>query len=162
MTLILMIPPIQASAHLRASLLLRLTGEVLECITGYMASGSDLMELMDMLEELDNGWMAVLCSETWDSKSRVGVRLPPNAEFLSPPISQTDRTRLRSLLISGTDKLELWLDELPIEQWDKRIEEFSPGETVMEEQVLEITEVKERLDGVFRTALFHLTISDME
>ncbi|KAF8507991.1 hypothetical protein JB92DRAFT_2832558 [Gautieria morchelliformis] len=143
-----MIPPIEASVHLRASLLLRLTGEILECIPGYPPS-TDLVALLDILDELDCGWLAVLRSQTWSVESRKGVDLilPSSTNIRSPPISQTDRTRLRSLLLLGTNKLEQWVEELPM---------IPPEETIEEEQALKVMEARQKFDD-----LFHQTLSEM-
>lgn len=145
MTLVLMIPPIEASSHLRASLLLRLTGEILECMPGYAANW-DVLELLDMLDELDHGWLAVLRSQTWKVESREGVDLilPPNTHIRAAPISQTDRTRLRSLLLLGTNKLEQWLEEALLD---------SPEDHAGHPQTLE---ARQRFDD-----LFHNTLSEM-
>lgn len=145
LTIILMIPPIEASVHLRASLLLRLTGEILDCMPGY-APNSNLLELLELLDKLDRGWLAVLRSQTWDVASRRGVDLilPSNTHLRSIPISQTDRTRLRSLLLLGTNKLEQWLEDVPA---------FSPEEATGEAEALNVLEVRQRFDDLFYNTL---------
>jgi len=143
LTLILMVPPIGASAHLRASLLLRLTGDLLDCIPGY--EPDDFGRLLEILTELDFGWLAVLRSQVWDSELRRGIDLvlPTDMIVQTSPISQTDRTRLRSLLMSGTDKLEEWLEEMvPL------------AETTDDTQGA--VEIREMFDD-----LFHCTLAEM-
>ena len=123
LSLILQIPPIPPSSSLRVTFLLRLTGDVTEAITGYKPHTDTLHQLLAWLNDLDQGWLAVLRSQAWDTDSCVGVDVPREHDGLEPPdgdtksplsspMSQTERTRLRSLLISGTSRLEEWLVEL--------------------------------------------------
>ena len=121
LAVILQIPPLDPQAALRSSLLLRLTGEIMSSITGYQPTVDSLPILLSWLDELDRGWLAVLQSQIWDPDSHSGV------DFIIPsdsreshivhfsPISQTDRTRLRSILVSGITALEEWLETLDIE-----------------------------------------------
>lgn len=110
--MILQIPPIDPSASLRSTLLLRLTGEVLNSVPGYTPDEESLSALLDWLQNLDNGWLAVLRSQGWDSaaQSGVSVRLPDGARSTS--LSQTERTRLKSVLVAGTEMLEEWVEVL--------------------------------------------------
>lgn len=142
-TLVLMIPPLDSAVHLRASLLLRLTGEFLDCMPGY--DPDDFNKLLDMLDEIDRGWQALLRSQVWDEKLREGVDtvLPPDTDIKITPISQTDRTRLRSLLISGTDKLEEWLEVIV-----SRID--APDS---ETEAAELEELRQRFDDLFDATL---------
>ncbi|KAL5512006.1 hypothetical protein ACEPAH_5225 [Sanghuangporus vaninii] len=164
LSLILQIPPVASNqASLRTALLLRFTSETLAAITHYPrpilngsrtraqsqsdAGGAEtLKELLDWLDELDKGWHAVLCSQTWDTGAHHGVDVyagfesdgdhllsnkpdidehlesssdvsqsdedysPASLGNTSSALSQTDRTRLRSLLLSGTSALEEWLE----------------------------------------------------
>ncbi|KAF8528169.1 hypothetical protein BU17DRAFT_38792 [Hysterangium stoloniferum] len=144
LTLVLMVPPIGTSAHLRASLLLRLTGDLLECIPGY--EPDDFGRLLEMLTELDLGWLAVLRSQVWDSELRHGIDLvlPTDTIVQTSPISQTDRTRLRSLLMSGTDKLEEWLEEMV------------PLAETTDDTPEGVIEIREMFDD-----LFHYTLAEM-
>jgi hypothetical protein len=120
MSLILQIPPLDPSASLRTTLLLRLTGDVMSAITGYRPDMQALPQLLDWMNDLDRGWLAVLRSQAWNPESRTGVDITldsGNADETTPshqstPISQTERTRLRSLLMSGTARMEEWLVEL--------------------------------------------------
>lgn len=112
LSLILQIPPVDPSTSLRTSLLLRLTGEVLQSIPGYTPSTDVLTLLLAWLRDLDHGWLAVLRQEAWDAdaSSAVPARLPQGAR--AAPASQTDRTRLRSVLLAGADAIEEWLERL--------------------------------------------------
>ncbi|KAI0344982.1 hypothetical protein BDW22DRAFT_1353801 [Trametopsis cervina] len=121
MSIILQIPPIDPSASLRTMLLLRLTGDVMGSVTGYHPDVDVLSQLLEWMNDLDRGWLAVLRSQAWDVDDRTGTDVllgsdtTANAEASarrSTPMSQTDRTRLRSILISGTATMEEWLVEL--------------------------------------------------
>ncbi|THH31861.1 hypothetical protein EUX98_g2307 [Antrodiella citrinella] len=112
LSLILQIPPIDPSTSLRIAVLLRLSGEVMDSIPGYKPDTESLPELLDWLNDLDNGWLAVLRAQVWDTEKRDGVDLILDSdvrELRSSPPTQTERTRLRSLLIGGTAKMEEWL-----------------------------------------------------
>jgi hypothetical protein len=111
LNLILQIPPIDPSTSLRTALLLRLTGEVITSIPGYPPLPETIPELLDWLEDLDRGWYAVLRSQSWDSEGQTGVPVAPDSGP-SSAISSTERARLRSLLITGTEMLEEWLEDL--------------------------------------------------
>ena len=90
--------------------------------TGYKPTVDALPQLLDWLNDLDRGWLAVLRGQEWDSDARTGVDAAPSqpsddgaaaqGTVLGSPLSQTERTRLRSLLIGGTARLEEWLVEL--------------------------------------------------
>ncbi|RDX47437.1 hypothetical protein OH76DRAFT_1406029 [Lentinus brumalis] len=110
--LILQIPPVDPSAPLRTSLLLRLTGEVLSSIPGYVPDMETLPLLLAYLTDLDHGWLAVLRGQAWDADASAGVdaELPDGAR--ASRMSQTERTRLRSLLLGGTDAIEEWMEKL--------------------------------------------------
>lgn len=146
--IILQIPPADPSTSLRTAYLLRLTGDVLNSITGYRLTsenrptngrldgpiastanldsiplplaGSALHDLLDLLDDLDQAWVAVLQGQVWDPNSGAGVDLVvpidsssglPLMNVKSTPPSQTDVARLRSLLIGGQSALEEWLGE---------------------------------------------------
>ncbi len=69
---------------------------------------------MDWLDDLDQAWLAVLQSQVWDPKEGLGVDLVIDVDSVaagvkSSPLSQTERTRLRSLLLGGVETLEEWL-----------------------------------------------------
>ncbi|KAL6308639.1 hypothetical protein BKA93DRAFT_522637 [Sparassis latifolia] len=120
LSLILQIPPFDPSASLRTSLLLRLTGDVLNAIPGYAPDVQTLSQLLTWLDNLDHGWLAVLRCQTWDPDASQGVDivLPADTVLRSTPTSQTERARLRSMLIAGTDRMEEWLAQLDTEAED--------------------------------------------
>ena len=99
-------------------LLLRLTGEIFNSVPGYTPDENSLPILLDWLRDLDRGWVAVLRSQGWDSEARSGVsvRLPDGAR--SGSLSQTERTRLKSMLIAGTGMLEEWMELLRAQSGD--------------------------------------------
>jgi hypothetical protein len=117
---ILQIPPIDPSTYLRTAFLLRLTGDVMTSVPGYPPEMKELQSLLDFLDDLDQGWLGVLKSQVWDPTAGEGVDLivpvdqiePGEPPIKSSPVSQTERTRLRSLLITGTAGLEEWLTGL--------------------------------------------------
>ena len=86
-------------------------------IPGYPPNLDILADLLEFLDDLDQAWVAVLDSQIWDPNSRTAVDLilsaedftANNASIHSTPMNQTERTRLRSLLITGTAQLEEWL-----------------------------------------------------
>ncbi|KDQ18649.1 hypothetical protein BOTBODRAFT_29029 [Botryobasidium botryosum FD-172 SS1] len=113
-SLILLIPPVDPSSTLRTTLLLRLTGYVLDCIPAYAlvpdtAHSLDdiLVHVLDWLTELDQAWVAVLAGQQWDPVSHVGLDVAAPGRVPS----QTDRTRLNSMVVNGKDALDDWLGE---------------------------------------------------
>ena len=114
---ILRIPPVDPSTSLRTTFLLRLTGDAINSVTGYPPNMDDLRLLVDFLDDLDQAWVAVLRSQAWDPATGEGVDLvvpvdqiqPGTIPIRSSPVNQTERTRLRSLLVTGTAGLEEWL-----------------------------------------------------
>ncbi|KAF8835778.1 Nucleotidylyl transferase [Paxillus ammoniavirescens] len=116
---VLQIPPIDPSGPLRTTFLLRLTGDVMNSVPGYPPDIYDLQKLLDFLDDLDQAWVTVLKSQVWDPSSGAGVDIVVPVEMIEPgkpirstPVSQTERTRLRSLLVTGTEGLEEWLSGL--------------------------------------------------
>jgi hypothetical protein len=93
----------------------------LSSIPGYPPNLDTLADLLEFLDDLDQAWVAVLDSQIWDPNSRTAVDLILSAEDFtanndsntqsihSTPMNQTERTRLRSLLVTGTAQLEEWL-----------------------------------------------------
>jgi hypothetical protein len=137
LALILQIPPVDPSASLRTTLLLRLTGEALGCIPGYVPDTPSLVALLDWLDDLDKGWLAVLRREPWDASLRSGVEMPEvHSPLPAKPMTQTERARLRSVIISGTDRLEEWLSGQDVDR-----EEFV--------EALETMGVRQRFDDLF-------------
>ncbi|KAI0792627.1 hypothetical protein C8Q75DRAFT_713702 [Abortiporus biennis] len=125
LSLIMQIPPIDPSSPLRTTLLLRLSGEAMESITGYHPDTQVLPQLLDWLNDLDQAWLTVLRSQVWNVETKSGEDLvldldpetqSPPPRYTSSPMTQTERARLRSLLISGTAKMEEWLTALDTEE----------------------------------------------
>ncbi|KAF9239146.1 hypothetical protein BU15DRAFT_47046 [Melanogaster broomeanus] len=116
---LLRIPPVDPSTPLRTTFMLRLTGDVMNSVPGYPPDIDDLQQLLDFFDDLDQAWVTVLKSQVWDPSSGAGVDLVVPVEMIDPgrpirstPVSQTERTRLRSLLVTGTAGLEEWLSGL--------------------------------------------------
>ena len=110
LTLTLQIPPVALSGMLRTSLLLRLTGTVMDDIVGYPPDVPDLIPLMQWLNMLDRGWLSVLCGHAWDPLRGEGVELPEELLEKAPLPTQTDCTRVHSLLVTGISVLENWME----------------------------------------------------
>ncbi|KAJ7765738.1 hypothetical protein B0H16DRAFT_1367461 [Mycena metata] len=113
LAMILQIPPIDPSSSLRTAYLLRLTNDVLVSIPGYLADDSNIPILLDWLDDLDQAWLIILQAQVWDPENGP-VDLVIDAEDAasgtrSSPVTQTERTRLRSLLVGGSATLEEWL-----------------------------------------------------
>ncbi|KAG6375820.1 hypothetical protein JVT61DRAFT_2677 [Boletus reticuloceps] len=115
----LQIPPIDPSTSLRTAFLLRLTSDVMNSVPGYPPNMDGLPQLLDFLDDLDEAWLAVLNSQVWDPSLGTGVNLVIPVDMMeldrpirSTPVSQTERTRLHSLLVTGTAGLEEWLSTL--------------------------------------------------
>jgi len=114
---ILRIPPIDPSTGLRTAFLLRLTGDAMNSMTGYPPSMDGLRLLLDFLDDVDQAWVTVLRSQAWDPATGKGVDLVVPTDQIQPgttlirtsPVSQTEKTRLRSLLVTGTAGIEEWL-----------------------------------------------------
>ncbi|KAG6868425.1 hypothetical protein C0993_003102 [Termitomyces sp. T159_Od127] len=110
------IPPIDPSTSLRTAYLLRLTNDTLSSIVGYPPDSSSLPEALDWLDDLDQAWLTVLEAQVWDPSTRAGIDLYIDATDASKgvktsPMSQTERTRLRSLLVGSATSLEEWLED---------------------------------------------------
>jgi len=149
LSLVLQIPPIDPSTSLRTAVLLRLTGEVMDSIPGYKPDTETLAELLDWLNDLDNAWLTVLRSQVWDTERREGVDLILDVNtdgdvsgLRSSPPTQTERTRLRSLLIGGTAKMEEWLVGLD-----------TSGQDADYETVLESLGLQQSFDDLFSGTL---------
>ncbi len=110
LTLTLQIPPVALSGMLRTSLLLRLTGTALDDIVGYSPDVADLIPLLQWLDMLDRGWLSVLCGHAWDPIRGEGVELSEELLRTTPPPTQTDCTRVHSLLVTGISALENWIE----------------------------------------------------
>ncbi|KAH9053742.1 hypothetical protein EDB87DRAFT_1676735 [Lactarius vividus] len=133
LALTLQIPPVAPSGMLRISLLLRLTNTVVEDVPGYSADSTDLVPLLKWLDLLDRGWLSVLCMQAWDPVRGEGVDLPQHLLEKIPPATQTDRTRVHSLLVTGTSTLEDWMEGKREDSEDSLLE---PDEGDDEEELL--------------------------
>jgi len=143
LSLILQIPPIDPSTSLRTALLLRLTNDTLTSITGYPALPESLPEVLDWLDDLDQAWLAVLEAQVWDPIEARGVDLIIDVSegMKSSPVSQTELTRLRSLLVGCTANLEDWL--------------YNHGDEDVE-SMLERLGLQAEFDGLFYRTLDYL------
>jgi hypothetical protein len=81
-----------------------------------MPSPDILAELLEWLDDLDEAWLLVLNSKAWDPESQEGVDI--DHSLRSSPLTQTERTRLRSLLVGGEDRLEEWMAKMETEEED--------------------------------------------
>lgn len=100
-------------------------------IPGYPPDLDTLPYLLEFLDDLDQAWVTVLDSQIWDSNSKTAVDLvmstdnltetnnSNNQRICSTPMNQTERTRLRSLLVTGTAQLEEWLTGLNKDEEDQ-------------------------------------------
>ncbi|KAF9528242.1 hypothetical protein CPB83DRAFT_854694 [Crepidotus variabilis] len=173
LALILQIPPLDPSTGLRIAYLLRLTSEILSSIPGYKIGTLSspvhltLRDLLDFLDDLDQAWLAVLQGKVWDPELAEGVDLEfpidldlteseGEDDFLSKPFrssppSQTDLTRLRSLLFAGGSTLEEWLSR------EKRSgNSFTKDDTDDVSAMLENLGLLDQFDALFVKTLDYL------
>ncbi|KAG8932125.1 hypothetical protein FRC01_000239 [Tulasnella sp. 417] len=136
-SVVLQIPPVDPSASLRVAFLLRVTGDMLTAIPSYPLVGppptpdlqpSDpptlevtLIELIDCIAQLDKGWVAVLASQAWDPGAGQGE----GVSVTSGGPSETDKARLRSILLLGREAITDWLALGQIQLEQEIQEEFS-------------------------------------
>lgn len=133
----LQIPPVDPSAALRVAFLLRITGDVLTAIPAYPLVGppptsdlqptdpppleTTLIHLIDCITQLDKGWTAVLDSQAWDIASEQGV----GTYMATGGPSETDKARLRSIILLARQEITVWLRSGQIELGEEVQEEFS-------------------------------------
>ena len=86
--------------------LLRYTNDTLNAIPGYPPQPEAVPHLKGWLDVLDRGWSAVLQRRRWDTANREGTGVAQE----SLAVNMTERTRLKSLLLSGTESLAEWLE----------------------------------------------------
>ncbi|KAI9455720.1 hypothetical protein BJY52DRAFT_1224580, partial [Lactarius psammicola] len=117
-----------------------LTNTVMEDAPGYPPDSTDLVTLLKWLDLLDHGWLSVLCMQAWDPVRGEGVDLPQHLLEKTPPATQTDRTRVHSLLVTGTSTLEDWMEErrrtTRTASTLTRLRELEPDEGGDEEELL--------------------------
>lgn len=96
----------------------------MNCIPGYPPDVAILPDLLGFLDDLDQAWLTVLESQVWDPNSKSSNDLVVTADELanihSTPMNPTERTRLRSLLISGMERLEEWLAGMDLGEEDSQ------------------------------------------
>ncbi len=76
----------------------------------------NVVDLVDWLDDLDQAWLAVLHAQVWNPREGTGKDLVVDADDMelvrrvkSSPVSETEKTRLRSLLLGGMETFEEWL-----------------------------------------------------
>ncbi|KAF7323349.1 hypothetical protein HMN09_00115800 [Mycena chlorophos] len=120
--MILRIPPVDPSGSLRTAYLLRLTSDVLGAIPGYAPVVGEVEALLDWLDDLDQSWVVVLQGQVWHPDTGAGdlEETVPEGEMMNgtttttistSTVTQTDRTRLRGMIIGGSAALEEWVEE---------------------------------------------------
>ncbi|THV06901.1 hypothetical protein K435DRAFT_772907 [Dendrothele bispora CBS 962.96] len=161
--MILRIPPVDPSTTLRTQLLLRFTNDVLSSMPGYPASPENLPLALDWLDDLDQAWVSVLQTQIWDPQQGVGVDLVIDAEDAAKGLkstgpSQTERTRLKSLLIGGVATLDEWIEGKPMLVEDGEGE----GDETLNEDVRDVESflkglgLQEDFDNLFSRSLDEL------
>ncbi|KAK7438451.1 hypothetical protein VKT23_018064 [Stygiomarasmius scandens] len=158
LAMILRIPPVDPSTSLRTQVLLRLTNDVLSSAPGYPPTPENLVLALDWLDDLDQAWVSVLQTQTWDPEEGVGVDLVIDAEdaangLKSTGPSQTERTRLKSLLIGGVATLEEWVEGRTVEEFDGETSNESVRDV---EGLLKELGLQEDFDNLFSRSLDEL------
>ena len=130
-----------------------------------------LQLLIDFLDDLDNTWLAVLEGQAWDPETAEGVPIqtlhhitdPDGVEYLEDQVhqpritlpSQTDKTRLRSLLLGGASALEEWL-------LNEKVAKIGPAKSDDQDDEGDLTAMLDKMgllddfDGLFVLTLNHL------
>jgi len=83
---------------------------VLDDIVGYSPDVADPIPLLQWLDMLDRGWLSVLCRQSWDPIREEGMELPEELLRTTTPPTQTDCTRVHSLLVTGISALGNWIE----------------------------------------------------
>lgn len=139
MALILTIPPIDPSASLRTTFLLRFTNDLLESIPSFplvdppplIDEDHDadplpplditLVQLFETITELDKGWKAVLSSQRWDPVTKTAGE----SHISTRGVSITDKIRLNSLVLSRKEIIIDWLESGQVDLSTEHREEFA-------------------------------------
>ncbi|KAJ7221514.1 hypothetical protein GGX14DRAFT_353754 [Mycena pura] len=136
LSMVLQIPPIDPSTSLRTAYLLRLTHDVLAAVPGYPATIDHIPNLLNWFDDLDNAWVVVLQAQVWHPEhGPMDLEIEAEAAATgmhSSPVTETERTRLRGLLIGGSATLEEWLDGGGLLQCFTGDEDEEDGEDVAE------------------------------
>lgn len=118
--LILQIPPRDPWASLRVDYFLTLTGSISTYITALplfprhggeerlQAAETTLRDLLSFLEEVEDGWLAVLRGDAWVVDSDQEGRGHAVKVRYTPLVGQTERTRLRSIVMASREKMLAW------------------------------------------------------
>lgn len=107
----------------------------------------------------------MLTGQSWDPVEKVGVdvEIPADADgmteseltILEAPVTQTDRTRLRSILISCSERLEEWLEHIDILVVPNSNSDGNAG-SVDITTLLENIGLRERFEDLFSLTLSHM------
>lgn len=162
-------------------------------IVGYKPRVEDLDGLLEWLRVLDVGWEGVLRGVPWEAailteSGSSGIRAggavgddavgrgcggeeqkgPENEDEsgMTKVLTQTEKTRLKSLLITGAARIDEWLEGLKPND-DSRIEELGNLEVLGEGSVgdyvdiLESQGLRERFERLFERTLRELETEEM-
>lgn len=128
----------------------------------------ELEGLVRWLERLDEGWVAVIRGESWESKGNGGggsgggsdsdeVEERDGRKERRNVLTQTEKTRLKSMLITGTARIEEWLagskPEEQVEDTVDRAEDYS--------DMLERRGLMDGLERLFEGTLKELDVEEM-
>lgn len=135
--MIMLIPPIDPSASLRTAYLLRYTNDLLEAIISYQLVGPPplqeeneevvppievtLVQLFDAITVLDKAWQAALLRQRWDPELKTGAE----SYVSTGGVTQTDRIRLHSLVVTRRESICEWLDTGPVDLPEDAAEEVA-------------------------------------
>lgn len=193
LSLILQIPPLTPSSiSLRTTFLLRLTGDVMGAIVGYKPRVEDLDGLLEWVGVLDVGWEGVLRGVPWEAailsgSGESGIRSrevvgddgmvvdggggggqsgPDGERERVKVITQTEKTRLKSLLITGAARIDEWLEALQSDDQSRIAEQgdqeaFGEGQVGDYVNVLESRGLRERFERLFERTLGELEVENM-
>lgn len=99
LSFILCIPAAESSSVLRVAYLLQLTGFLSPALDGYTVLDENLPLLFDVLSRFDQGWVAILRGQDWDSSTGTARPLPPHGtRTRGDGMRTTDRIRLETLV----------------------------------------------------------------
>ncbi|KAK4686886.1 hypothetical protein P7C73_g3233, partial [Tremellales sp. Uapishka_1] len=103
LTLILQIPPLNPFSYLRTAYLLNFTGVVVTYIVSLPLDAPEtLVRLLRFIQRIDEGGQVVLRGQAWVPKLG-GVKVD-----FAGQVDQTERIRLRSMILSSREKMIAW------------------------------------------------------